>query len=69
MRTAFAGFFRLSVLKNMAKEFSVHFLHSDIVDFLEVLDIPQFKIMKRETIETVACGTDVHRAVIRTTKV
>ncbi len=69
MRTAFAGFFRLGVLKNMAKEFGVHFLYSDVIDFLEVLDIPQFKIMKRETIETVAFGVDVHGAVIRTTKV
>ncbi len=64
MRTAFAGFFRLSVLKNMTKKFGVHFLHSDIVDFLEVLDIPQFKTMKRETVEAIAFGVDVHRAVI-----
>ena len=69
MRTAFTGFFRLSVLKNMAEEFSVHFLHSDIVDYLEVLDIPQFKTMKRETIEAVAFWVNVHRAVIGTPKV
>ena len=69
MRTTFAGFFRLGVLKNMAKKFGVHFLHSDIIDFLEVLDLPQFKIMKRETIETVAFGVNVHRAVIGTPKV
>ncbi len=53
----------------MAEEFSVHFLHSDIVDYLEVLDIPQFKTMKRETIEAVAFWVNVHRAVIGTPKV
>jgi len=69
MGTAFAGFFRLRVLKHMAKKFGVHFLHSDIIDLLVVLDIPQFKPMKRETIETIAFGIDVHRAVIGTTEV
>ena len=64
MRTTFTRFFRLRVLKHMAKEFRVHFLHSDIVDLLEVLDIPQFKTMKRETIKTIAFGVDVHRTVI-----
>jgi hypothetical protein len=69
MRTAFTGFFRLRVLKNMAKKFGMHFFHSDIVHFLEVLNIPQFKTVKREAIETVAVGVDVHRAVIGATEI
>ena len=69
MRTTFAGFFRLSVLKHMAEELGVHFLYSNIVDFLEVLDIPQFEAVKRETIETIAFGVDIHRAVIGTTEI
>lgn len=69
MRTTFAGFLRLRILKHMAEEFGVHFLHSDIVDFLEILDIPQFQTMKRETIETIAIGIDIHRAVVGATEV
>jgi len=64
MGTAFAGFLRLSVLENMTEEFGVHFLYSDIVDFLEVLHVPQFKTMEWETIKTIAFRIDVHRAVI-----
>lgn len=69
MWTAFAGLFRLRVFKNVTQEFGVHLLHGDVVDFLEILNIPQFKTVKGETIEAIAFWIDIHGAVIGTPEV
>lgn len=69
MGTAFTGFFRLGILKNVTEEFGVHFLYCNIVHFLEVLNIPQFESVERKTIEAIPFGVDIHRAVIGASQV
>ena len=64
MRAGFAGFLDLGVFKNVVEEFGVHFLDGEIVDLFVLFDIPHLEIVERKTIEAVAFGVDVHRAVI-----
>lgn len=64
MRTTFAGLLGLSVFKNVAEEFSMHLLNSEIVDLLVILNIPHLKVVERETIEAIPFGVNIHRAVV-----
>ena len=68
MRATFAGLVGF-FLKHMAEKPGMHFGDGKLVDLLEIFDIAQFLIVKRKTVETVAFGVDVHRAVIGASKI
>ena len=69
MRTALAGFLGFGVFKNVGEEPGMHLSHRELVDLLEVLDIPQLEIVEREAIETVPFRVDIHRAVVGTAEI
>ena len=69
MRAGFAGFFRRGVFKHVAEEFGVHPGDGQLIDLFKVFDVAHFKIVERETIETVAFRVDVHWAVVGATEI
>ena len=68
MGATFAGFVGL-FLKYMAEKSGVHFSDGKLIDLFEVLDIPQFLIVKGEAVETIPFRINIHRAVIGTAKI
>ena len=69
MGAALAGFLGLSIFKDVTEKPGMHLGNRKLVDLLEILDITKFFIVKRETVETIPLRVNVHRAVIRASKI